>query len=578
MRKLLLLISLCALAAAFAPGRASATDPCGRPEGHAHWIDFGWPDLADIFGRPGAILAVSSGDFPAKMRAAGAITVYWDMYLNRRVGQPSAPADRDSIVPTANRLFDYAATQSSCSTPWIAENELFGSRLATPWSDSNAQYRANVLTYLQTLAARGARPFLLVSGHPFTGGEAAAWWQQVAAVADLVRETYFSAKNLYRQGPIIGSRTVRMAMRRSTEDFLAIGIPASKLGVMVGFQTKPGTGGREKLEPASAWFDVVKWQALAAREIAKELGISSIWSWGWGMWTPVENDPDKRAAACVWLWTRAHSLCDGPAAAGPDFDTSLTEGQIILAPGVQCRVGASRITDGAIDALARVTGDREIAFTALLARLVDAQAASVTTRRILAAERAVIASRFDGSSADYRGALARAGATVAIARGILSDELRRALISETLHIRTPSAAEIATFYESYPGLLARPVSAKPAPAWLGWRVRGLALDSIAPESVFKLPVGLTATVLTVDGSYRVRPGGDARPLGTMPLSVVTPAIRAALTSFARGAAYGSWTIARQNAALATTICASDDLPATGSVELEDFLPFLSATG
>src|SRR5207253_8917543 len=212
-RKLLLLMSLCALAAAFAPGRAWASDPCGRPGGHANWIDFGSPDFADLFGRRGTILAVSSGDFPAKMRAAGAITVYWDMYLSRRVGHPSAPADPVTIVPAANRLFDYADTQSSCSNPWLAENELFGAGLATPWSDTNTQYRANVLTYLQTLAARGARPFLLVSSQPFTGAEAAAWWQQVAAVADIVRETYFSAKNLYQQGPIVGNRTVRTVMR-----------------------------------------------------------------------------------------------------------------------------------------------------------------------------------------------------------------------------------------------------------------------------------------------------------------------------------------------------------------------------
>ena len=87
-----------------------------------------------------------------------------------------------------------------------------------------------MLAYLQTLASRGARPFLLISSHPFTGGEAAAWWQQVAAVADIVRETYFSAKNVYNQGPIVGNRTLRTAMRNNMEDFLAIGIPASKTG------------------------------------------------------------------------------------------------------------------------------------------------------------------------------------------------------------------------------------------------------------------------------------------------------------------------------------------------------------
>ena len=38
---------------------------------------------------------------------------------------------------------------------------------------------------------------------------------------------------------------------------------------------------------------------------------------------------------------------------------------------------------------------------------------------------------------------------------------------------------IATFYESYPDLLVRAVSAKPAPTWLGGETKGLALDSIA---------------------------------------------------------------------------------------------------
>ena len=577
-KRLLLLISLCALAAAVSPGRASATDPCGRPGGHANWIDFGWPDFADIFARPGTILAVSSGDFPAKMREAGAITVYWDMYLNKRVGQPTLPGDPDTIAAKANKLFDFAAAQTSCSTPWIAENELFGAGLVAPWSDANAQYRANVLVYLQTLAARGARPFLLVNSRPYTGGEAAAWWQQVAAVADIVRETYISAKMLYQQGPIVANRTLRTQMRSNVEDFLAIGIPASKLGVMAGFQTTPGLGGREKLRPASAWFDVVKWEALSAREVAKELGISTIWSWGWGTWTAGEKDPDKPAAACVWLWTRAHALCNAPDVAGPDFDTSLTEGQIVLAPGTQCRVGRPRITDGAIQQLGKLTGDRELAYTALLARIVEAQAARVKSTQILAAERAVVQSRFGGSVDAYRAALADAGATVAVARGILSDELRRAQISRTLWVPTPSAAEIATFYESYPDVLVRSMTAKPAPEWLGWQKRGLALDSLAPESVFRLRSGSTATVRTIDGAFRVRPEGDARPLGTMPLSVVTPAIRAALTSFARGAAVGDWTVAREEAALARTICANDDLPATGWIELESFLPFLSATG
>ena len=55
-----------------------------------------------------------------------------------------------------------------CSNPVIAENELFGAWLATPWSPTNAQYRANVLLFLQRLRERGAQPWLLVNSKPYT--------------------------------------------------------------------------------------------------------------------------------------------------------------------------------------------------------------------------------------------------------------------------------------------------------------------------------------------------------------------------------------------------------------------------
>jgi hypothetical protein len=107
---------------------------------------------------------------------------------------------------------------------------------------------------------------------------------------------------------------------------------------------------------------------------------------------------------------------------------------------------------------------------------------------------------------------------------------------------------------------------------------GLALDAIAPPGVFDLHEGAVHTLLTIGGVYRVRVTGDAQPLGTIPLAIVTPAIRAALASFARGVAFGSWTVARQRSAFAETTCRRDDLPVPSSVELESFLPALSATG
>jgi hypothetical protein len=41
-------------------------------------------------------------------------------------------------------------------------NELSGPGLVTPWSDNNAQYRQNVLSFVQGLAGLGAHPVLLL--------------------------------------------------------------------------------------------------------------------------------------------------------------------------------------------------------------------------------------------------------------------------------------------------------------------------------------------------------------------------------------------------------------------------------
>lgn len=124
----------------------------------------------------------------------------------------------------------------------------------------------------------------------------------------------------------------------------------------------------------------------------------------------------------------------------------------------------------------------------------------------------------------------------------------------------------------------RPVSAKPAPAWLGGKLAGFALDSIAPDGVFELRGSNVHTVRTISGTFKVRVTGDARPLGTMPLTLVTPAIRSALSYFARGVAFSEWTVGRQHSALSETTCRKDDLPAPASVELESFVPALSASG
>ena len=572
-------VAFAALAAAclLGPARPAVADSnsCGIPSYNTLWIDYadGSVDFwQQLFARPGIIGATTTTG--AQLRAAGALNVYWDMYLNNRVGQPSKPADPSTIVAKANKLFDFAVNATGCATPWIAENELSGAGLETPWSDSNALYRQNVLAYLQALAARGARPFLLVNSAPYTGGEAAAWWQQVASVADIVRETYFSAKRIHALGPVLGNRTLRESLRLAVGRFLAIGIPPSRLGVMLGFQSNTSNSGRAGLQPSQAWFDVVKWQALAARQVAEELHFSSIWSWGWTSYTG-NPDPDFPKAACIWLWTRTASLCNGPGAAGPGWNASVNEGQLDLPSGTQCTVGRDRIADVSISRLEALTGDRDVAYSAAYARAIESRVVRVTTSEVSIAERALIANRFNGSRLAYRAALAQAHVSPALARTILADELRREKRERNMHVGPPSSSQVGNFYESYPDMLVRPVKATPAPIWLGGKTKGYALEAVAPEGVFSLATRKTRSLPTIDGTFKVRAMGEARALGSMPLAKVAPAIRVALRSFALGDAYEQWTTKVQNAELAHAVCRGDDLPVPGPVELETYVPFLA---
>jgi hypothetical protein len=581
-RRLFLVIAALAVVVAV-PGRARAdgVPTCAPlPAKKPVWIDFadGSVPFWQQFARPGVVAAAANLIFPPKLREAGAQTVFWDMYLNNRIGRPATPVDSPTVLTKANRLFDAAVASSACSTPFIAENELFGASLPTPWSATNTQYRANVLLYLRTLAARGGHPYLLVSSRPYTAGEAGDWWRQVADVAEIVQEVYFPAPAIYDQGPILGNRVLRKAFRRAVLGYTRIGIPLSRIGIMLGFQTEPHQGGREGLKPAQAWFRTVKWQALSAKQVAAEMPMSTIWSWGWANWGQRGLDPDKPAAACVYLWTRDHRLCNGPARAGEGFVTSMTEGQIRLPSGAYCTLDGRQVSSAGISRLQKLTGDRQLAATALFARLVESEQAAVGTADVLRAERTVIAQRFGGSAAAYRAALAQAGASVSVARGILGDELRRIKIEAGLPGGKPSPAAVASFYRAYPDLLTRPVSAKPAPWWLGGSASGLALSSLAPRPLFHAPAGRATTLRAFDGSYVVRPLGRTMPLGALPLARARTGIVAALRTFARGAAFERWTAKRQTAALRRTICFRDDLPTPAAIDLSTFLPFLSPTG
>jgi len=335
-----------------------------------------------------------------------------------------------------------------------------------------------------------------------------------------------------------------------------------------------GVGGRNGLRPASAWYQVVKWEALAAKQVAREVGLGSIFSWGWQEWNAKETDPDKPKAACVWLWARTRTLCNAPRMLGKRFDTSLTAGQILLPHGTVCRAASlGAIGGGAVGSLQALTGDRDAALSALFERLVEASQSPVSGHAELMAERQVVQESFHGSRSAYLAALRQAHATVGIARGVLGDELRRARLEQPRYAPKPTGSEIATFYSAYPDLLVRRVRVSPTPPWLAART-GFALAESAPQRLFSLPTGRQSRLSTLLGTFSVRPLASAQPLGALPLSTVRPAIVAALRGFERAQSFERWTIAQQSRALNRVICLRDQLPQPAAIDLTEYLPFL----
>jgi hypothetical protein len=566
------------LCAASAPLPAHAS-PCGLPDTKPLWIDFTdgtVPWGLQQFGRPGITIGTTGARLPPQFRAAGASTIYWEMKLGLIVGTTVAPANPADIAGRADRLFTKAVNISGCATPLIALNELNGASTTTPWTSTNAQYRANVLALMQQLSAKGARPFLLVNSAPYTGGDAADWWRRVALAGDIVPEVYFNAPSVMRKGVILGSRQMRQTMRAALGAYTAIGIPVAKLGFVLGFQSGPGAGGREGLQPSSEWFEFAKLYALAAKRVAAEFNVATAWSWGWGTFNVAGADPDKQATACVYLWVRDSSYCNGPVAAGQGFDASLTEGQLdALGKGVQCTLEGRSMYQTDLSRMSAVTRDRDVAFTILIDRLVSRGHRKVSADRVREAEQAIVDGSFRGNRAAYNRALARRNANPVVAREAIVDELQRARAEAKLHVPEPTADQIRTFYDNYPDALVRQFRVKPAAPWLGGRTTGFALATAAPSALFRLRATVSSSFTTGLGSYRVTPRDEPVPLGALPYQTARPAIRRALVAFAREQAYEKKFGQEVLRGLTRTICLRDDLPSPAVVSVSTYLPFLA---
>lgn len=484
--------ALVALTVGAAPSRSAGT-ACGMPTGTPLWIDYGEgsvrPDTRAVLAHPGVVVATSGTAVPADFRSHGAATTYWVLHLDRLVGQPSDPADPATIPDAVTKLLAQAKASSACDTPWIALNELLGSGSAAPWSATTTRYRADVLALVQGLAAGGAHPALLVHGDPTVAGATAAWWQQLVQSGDIIYEAYYDASRIHPMGPVMGNRRMRLGIRNVVALFESAGIPPARLGIMLGFHSAqtPGIAGRQGLQPTDAWLRVVKWEALAARQVAVEEHLTSLWSWGWGTFGPESVDADKAAAACTYLWARDPGLCDGPAAAGAAFNVSAVEGQIVVPHGAACTFAGGHVWQAAVTRLASLTGDPQVALTALFARAALSRAVPVTQQQILAAEEAAIARSFHGNRPAYLQALARRHATLETARGVIGDELRRRALAASL---------------------AREGSGEAAFAWTAER-----------ESQLVTTATCLGDVLPGSGTF---PASDARDIGVVPLPALLP--------------------------------------------------------
>jgi hypothetical protein len=435
-------VAVAAVAVALPAPSAGAAANC-LPDGAPLYVDYANSSVQfrdQVFKRPGLILTMDDvptrqGDPAAGFRQAGAVTTYWDEHLEKIVGTPQSPDDPSTIGADAAALIQSAKQSSGCQQPLIALNELLPPGGA---SDTKmAQYRSNVIALLTALTNGGARPVLALPFSTPTGaGVPADFLKQASGLSSLVLEVYFNNNRLFQTGALLASRSIRVGFRQRIAALEALGIPAGNLGIMLGFQSALGQNGREGLQPTASWLEMVKLQELAAKQVSADTGIATIWSWGWGTFSNAGSaDADKQAAACVWLWTRDPTLCNAPASY--QFNTDLAEGQINLPAGVQCGWTGGQIATRDWSRLTRAMGgDSAKALSALLERGVVSATAKARGRQVKAAEIAIVARAFKGSSRRYARALRAAKLGRTTARQIIADQLAEMAVAAKVRPQT----------------------------------------------------------------------------------------------------------------------------------------------
>ena len=258
------------------------------------------------------------------------------------------------------------------------------------------------------------------------------------------------------------------------------------------------------------------------------------------------------------------------------FDTSLTEGQLLLPAGVRCTLGDARILKSDVGRTAAVTGDLESAATALLQRAVLRAEQPIDPQTVLAAERAIVRDRFGRSVGALSGGTERSQAD---ARGRARDHRRparpRPRRGAVPPAPPPRAEQIADFLATYAATQVRLVSVDARGAVARRRVSRLRRrDDRAERGVRRCRrPGARRSTPSTGASRCARSGRRCRSSACRRRGAQDVA-RGVLGRFARDDVYERWLAQSRPSLLATAVCARDALPVKGDVDLTAWAPFL----
>ena len=128
---------------------------------------------------------------------------------------------------------------------------------------------------------------------------------------------------------------IRVGFREWVARLTALGIPPSRIGLMLGFQSGDPFGGRAGLQPTAAWLQIVKLQSQAGLVVARELALSTRVVVGVGdvrgagqRRSPTSRPRPARTCGRAIPRSATRRRCGVPG-----FDPDLTAGAVDLAPG-----------------------------------------------------------------------------------------------------------------------------------------------------------------------------------------------------------------------------------------------------